>query len=193
VLKIINMIGNTVLRTCRAILAILLIELARVTNLKPRIEAKSMSNANYQVSKPELDPKVLVEPSTERTLRHQGSSTNTNHLESLNLNKTHIYQEPNTPEENHQVPKPELNFKALVEQMAAAALPKTSDTPTTEESSYSDSTTPLIQTNTEESCQPCQPPPTFTPTIQKSTTPTIHKAVDYNHNWYQRHHSQGFP
>jgi hypothetical protein len=224
----------------------LLIELARVTNLKPRIEAKSTSNVNYQVSKPELDSKVLVEPSTAQTLRRQGSSTNTNHLESLNLNetridresntleenyqvskpeldskvlvdlsteqqlrlqnsstntnylgslnlnKTHIYQEPNTPEENHLVPKPELNFKALVEQMAAAALPRTSDTPTTKESSYSNSTTPLSQTNNEESCQPCQPPPTFTPTIQKSTTPTIHKAVDYNHNWYQRHHSQGF-
>ena len=85
-LKIINMIGNTVLRTCRAILAILLIELARVTNLKPRIEAKSTSNANYQGSKPELDSKVLVEPSTEQTLRRQGSNTNTNHLESLNLN-----------------------------------------------------------------------------------------------------------
>ena len=68
-LEIVNMIGNTILRTCRTILAILLIELARVTNLKPSIEAKSTSNANYQGSKPELDSKVLVEPSTEQTLR----------------------------------------------------------------------------------------------------------------------------
>ena len=94
----------------------MLIELARVTNLKPRIEAKSNTpEENYQVSKPELDSKVLVDLSTEQQLRLQNSSTNTNYLERLNLNETHLYQEPNTPEESYQVSKPELDFKVLVE------------------------------------------------------------------------------
>ena len=44
-------------------------ELARVTNLKPNLEARSTSNADYQGSDPELDSKVLVEPATEQTLR----------------------------------------------------------------------------------------------------------------------------
>ena len=35
-------------------------------------------------------------------------------MERLNLNETHLYQEPNTPEESYQVPKPELDFKVLV-------------------------------------------------------------------------------
>ena len=157
-------------------------ELARVTNLKPNLEARSTSNEDYQgsdpeqnskvlvessteqalrlnqVFKPEQDSKVLVESSTEQALRLnqvfkpeldtkvlvdllveqqrglQNSSINTNYLKDLKLNETRIHQEPNTPEENHQVPKPELNFKALVEQMAAAALPRTSETPTMENS-----------------------------------------------------------
>jgi hypothetical protein len=68
-----------------------------------------------QVFKPELDTKVLVDLLVEQQLGLQNSSTNTNYLERLNLNETHLYQEPNTPEESYQVSKPELDFKVLVE------------------------------------------------------------------------------
>ena len=74
-------------------------------------------------------------------------------MERLNLNETHLHQEPNTPEENYQVPKPELDFKGLVEQMAAAALQRDSDTQTTEKVSDSDHTTPPTQVSNEKSCQ----------------------------------------
>ena len=59
------MIAKTMLRTCRTILVILLMELARVTNFKPNLEAKSTINEDYQGSEPEQDPRVLVESSTE--------------------------------------------------------------------------------------------------------------------------------
>ena len=60
------MIAKTMLRTCRTILVILLMELARVTNFKPNLEARSTINEDYQASDPEQDSKVLVELSTER-------------------------------------------------------------------------------------------------------------------------------
>ena len=47
------MIGKTILRTCRTILVILLMELARVTNLKPNLEARPTSNEDCQGSDPE--------------------------------------------------------------------------------------------------------------------------------------------
>jgi hypothetical protein len=48
------MIGNTVFKTCRAIIAILLMDLARVTKLKPRIEERYTSKEQqlgHQTSK----------------------------------------------------------------------------------------------------------------------------------------------
>ena len=48
---IVNMIGKTILRTCRTIIVILLMELARVTNLN--LEARPTSNGDCQGSDPE--------------------------------------------------------------------------------------------------------------------------------------------
>ena len=58
------MIGKTILRAFRTILVILLMELARVTNLKPNLEARSTTNEDYQGFDPEvtnLKPKINVQ------------------------------------------------------------------------------------------------------------------------------------
>ena len=68
-------------------------ELARVTNLKPRIEAESTSKRQQ--------------------LGHQSTNASASHLERLNLDETQLYREPNTPEESYQVSKPELDSKVL--------------------------------------------------------------------------------
>ena len=127
-------------------------ELARVTNLKPRIEERQTAK----------EQQLGHQTSKEQQLGHQSTNPNTNHLERLNLNATHLHQEPNTPEENYPVPKPKLDFKVLVERMAAAALPRDSDTQITEKVSDLDYTTPPTQVSDEKSYFQHQQLPRYT-------------------------------
>ena len=109
------MIGNTVFKTWRAIIASLLMELARVPNLKPTIEKIQTSKEQqlgHQTSKEQQcghqtskEQQLGHQISKEQQLRHQNANTSTEHLGIPDLDENHLHQEPNTPEENHQVPK----------------------------------------------------------------------------------------
>jgi hypothetical protein len=111
-------------KTWRAIIATLLMELARVANLKPRIgkiwtkERNSTANLvirNQTATAISKGQQLGHQTSEGQQLGHQTSATSTKYLETLDLDENHPRQEPNTPEENHQVPETKLDFKGLVE------------------------------------------------------------------------------
>ena len=80
------MIGSTLLKTLRAIIAILLMELARVANLKPRAGAAQPKERNSTFNLVMRDQKATAF-SKGQQLMHQTSTTSFKDLEILDLGK----------------------------------------------------------------------------------------------------------